>query len=576
MSLISALHTSFIGIRNTESHLNAASSNITNSDKTGYTRKVYEDDYVTTSSGTVPAGGTLVTADYDQYLYKSMVEDASDSGYYEVISDYLSNYSSRLGDPDGDSTLSSALDDLAAAFDALTQTPEDSSLKSEVIRNAELLTYEVRDLSSSVQSLRLQADSDIEAATTDINKSLSTLESLNEKISLAQAKGESTADFEDERRVELENISSYLNIDYFVDGNNQLKIYTGGRALLDSKAHTLDYTAASTVNGSVTYPGGFSAISLDGVDITTSITNGKLGGLIELRDTTLVQEQDKLDAFATSLMDKMNAIHNESASLPGKSQMTGSTSGLAGGLVSGATGSVRIATIDEDGTILSVADIDLSATTTIDDIVSAINAALGPDVTASLTSDGDFQITSNNSGAGLVLNPLDSDIGGESFSSYFGLNDLFTGTGAADLYVAEDLRDNPDYLGTAQLSDTASSGEAGIAAGDGSLAEEMQDAFSSNMSFAAAGGFSAGSFSLSSYANKITAAIASQADQADGEYSSVSAVYAQTKTSLQNLSGVNIDEEMTRIVELQSKYEAAATLVATIQDLFSELIAAVR
>ncbi len=576
MSLISALHTSFIGIRNTESHLNAASSNITNSDKTGYTRKVYEDDYVTTSSGTVPAGGTLVTADYDQYLYKSMVGDASDSGYYEVISDYLSNYSSRLGDPDGDSTLSSALDDLAAAFDALTQTPEDSSLKSEVIRNAELLTYEVRDLSSSVQSLRLQADSDIEAATTDINQSLSTLENLNEKISLAQAKGESTADFEDERRVDLENISSYLNIDYFVDGDNQLKIYTGGRALLDSKAHTLDYTAASIVNGSVTYPGGFSAISLDGVDITTSITNGKLGGLIDLRDTTLVQEQDKLDAFATSLMDGMNALHNESASIPGMSQMTGSTSGLAGNIVSGATGSVRIATIDEDGTILSVADIDLGATTTIDDIIASINAALGPDVTASLTSDGKFQITANNSGAGLALNQLDSDIGGERFSSYFGLNDLFTGTGAADLYVAEDLRDNPDYLGTAQLSDTASSGETGIAAGDGSLTEDMQNAFASNMSFAAAGGFSAGSFSLSSYANKITAAIASQADQADEEYSSASAVYAQTKTSLQNLSGVNIDEEMTRIVELQSKYEAAATLVATIQDLFSELIAAVR
>ena len=86
MSLISSLHTSFMGLRNTEAQISVTSSNITNADKTGYTKKVYESDYTTTSTGTAPAGGIVVTANYDTYLYETMVEDVSDSSYYDVLS----------------------------------------------------------------------------------------------------------------------------------------------------------------------------------------------------------------------------------------------------------------------------------------------------------------------------------------------------------------------------------------------------------------------------------------------------------------------------------------------------------
>ena len=576
MSLIFSLSTSFAGLRNTEAQLSVASSNVTNADKTGYTRKSYEADYITTSAGTVPVDGTTVTANYDEYLYKAMISDSSESGYYEIFSDYLSNYADRLGETGEDSTLNSALDDLAASLDSLTQTPEDSSLKSEVVRNAELLTYEIRSLSSSVQDLRAQADQDIALAVNEINQSLEKLEKLNEQIARAEATDQSTADLEDERRVELEAVSSYLDVDYFIDSNNQLKIYTGGRALLDSKAHTLSYTQANIVNSSVTYPGGFSAIELNGVDITSSITSGKVGALLELRDTTLVEEQAKLDEFATVLMDEMNALLNSGASLPARSEITGELQGLSGTDPVSATGSVRISTVDENGEILSVADIDLSSAVTLDDIVASINSALGPDVTASITASGELQLVANNSGEGLALNQLDSDIGGTSFSNYFGLNNMFTGTGAENIYVSDYLRDNADYLATSSLSATAVVGDAGINAGDSTLTEEMQNLFSASVSFSAAGNFGAQSSSLDRYVDKIMSDIASRADNASEEYSTVNILYEQTKTSLQNLSGVNIDEEMAQIVELESKYEAGATLIATIQDMFSELIAAVR
>ena len=86
-----------------------------------------------------------------------------------------------------------------------------------------------------------------------------------------------------------------MNITYFVDNSNQLKIYAGSRPLLDSIAHEIQFSAVSATSSTTLYPGGFSAIDLNGFDLTTTITGGELGGLIDLRDTLLVEEQEKLN-----------------------------------------------------------------------------------------------------------------------------------------------------------------------------------------------------------------------------------------------------------------------------------------
>lgn len=576
MSLISALNMTYAGLSNVESSLDAAASNITNADKTGYTRKVYQTDYTTTSQGSTPAGGTVVTAAYSDYLYESLVGDASDLGYYETMAEYLENYATRLGETDDDSTLSSALDTLATALDSLSLTPDDSSLKADVVQSAELLTYEIRSLSESVQELRTQADQDIETAVAEINTALETIDTLNEKIVKAEANGLSTADLEDERRVALETVASYMDIDYYTDGSNQLKVYTGGYALVDSSAHTLSYTASSAMNASVTYPDSIDGIMIGGNDITTAISGGTLGALIELRDETLVDEQEKLDELASTLIEEVNNVLNEGTSLPGRDDITGDVQGFDSSTdISSFDGSVQIATVDDDGVILSTATIDLTTVSTMADLVSAINTAMGGDVTASLTASGELQLVAENDGEYIALNQLDSDMDGQSFSAYFGLNNFFSGDSASNIYVSDYLQDNSELLATSTLDSSAAAGETAIYPGDGTLAATMQDLFYDDVSFDDAGDFSSGSYSLIEYAGKIMSAIAISASNASSEYDTASSLYEATQTSLSNLSGVNIDEEMAMIVELEAKYQASATLMATIQDMYDQLIAAV-
>ncbi|MFN5718777.1 MAG: FlgK family flagellar hook-associated protein, partial [Bradyrhizobium sp.] len=102
-----------------------------------------------------------------------------------------------------------------------------------------------------------------------------------------------TADLEDQRNSALQDLASQMNVSYFTTSSGDLQIYTGsGQALVDSTAHPLSFTPTSNVTASTTYvagspTSGFSGITVNGVDITSQISSGKVSALVNLRDQTL-------------------------------------------------------------------------------------------------------------------------------------------------------------------------------------------------------------------------------------------------------------------------------------------------
>lgn len=578
MSLISSLHTTFSGIRTTEAQIQTVSSNITNADKAGYTKKTYQSSYTTANGITTPAGGITIGS-LDEQLYKEVINDVTEAGYSAIIAEYLETYSSNLGSTDGSNSLSADIDNLQTQLSALETSPENSSQKINVIDSANVIANTLNNLSQDIQAQRLQADQEISESVETINNALEVINNLNQKIIVLEAQGASTADLEDERMVALEELAQQIDISYFVTDNNQVKVYTSsGQPLLNSQVHSLSYESSTSVSSTSTYPADFDAITVNGVDITVNLQGGTLGALVELRDEILVGEQDKLDEFAATLSDIMNAQLNEGASYPARTSITGDVSALVLGDTFSATGTLRLAVTDQTGTVQSVNDIDLSAYTTIGGLVSALDALTG--VSASLSTEGELVINADNSGAGISFNQMDSDVGADtgSFGSYFGLNNMFTGDGAQYLQVSDYLIDTPEYLATGTLSNSAvlSSGDIGIAGGDATIAEALLDAFTTTADFDAAGNFVSQSITFSSYSNKIMSTAANVADTAALEADTAALVYEETKNLMLNKTGVNIDEETIRLAELENHYEASALLIATLQDMFNTLINAVR
>ncbi len=580
MSLTTALYSSIAGLNITETQIGVVSSNVSNADKVGYSRKEYELSYQLTSGSSVPTGGEVVSANVNSFLYEAVIEDVTTAAGSIVTAEYLTYLSAQLGTTEGSTTLSSALDDLATAFDELAVTPEDDALKAQVVSAAESVASQLRNGSNNIQSLRTQADQSIATTIDKVNDLVGELDTLNEQIAQASIQNIGVADLVDERDTALQELAELVDVQYFVNSNSELQVYLDGYALLSSQANTVSYDSAGLLNADVEYPTELNGIMINGIDVTSAINGGELGALIELRDVTLVEEQDKLDEMASVLINQVNALANQGASIPAPSTITGEVEGLAVGDAFSGSGEVRIAVADASGEVTNFYDFDLSVYVNIGALMTDIGTQLGGDVTVSLNSDGALQITANNTSEGIMINELDSSVGTDSlgFSNFFGLNGVFAGEDASDITVSKHLQNNADLLSTGRLSSDAglAIGDTGLFAGDSDLSKELNELFYTDVSYSSAGNFAAQTASILDYGAKIMSDLAGRASDATNISATDSLVLEQTLTSLQNLEGVNINEEMAILIDLESKYEAAATLISVIQELFDSLLAAVR
>jgi flagellar hook-associated protein 1 FlgK len=80
--------------------------------------------------------------------------------------------------------------------------------------------------------------------------------------------------------------------------------------------------------------------------------------------------------------------------------------------------------------------------------------------------------------------------------------------------------------------------------------------------------------SLSGYANASVSWLQAQNQQASDAASYQSSVVSQASSALSNTTGVNLDTEMTNMLNIENSYTTTAKLLTTVNDMFSALIAA--
>ena len=273
----------------------------------------------------------------------------------------------------------------------------------------------------------------------------------------------------------------------------------------------------------------------------------------------------------------MNGVSNSASAVPAPTSLTGTTSVTSGTALS-ATGTVRIAVTDQSGNLVSYGDLDLSSYSTVGDLVTAINGISG--LSASVDADGHLAITATGSGNGVAINEMTSSVGAsnEGFSDYFGLNDLVTGTSAADIAVNSKILSGTNELQLATLDSSSSLtvGSSVLSSGSASVVNAFYDALTASRSFASTGGLAATTGSLADYASAIVSDVASKASQASTTYTAKETAQSTYANSLSSQSGVNLDEESAKLSTLQNKYTAASALIQAINTMYSALLSAVQ
>lgn len=586
MSLDIARSIAFSGLSATQVQISVASANIANADTKGYTEKTANQaSNVTAGVGTgVTVSG--ISSTVDKLLLKSLVAAGSDLGAAGANNSYLGELQQLYGSTTsgGSSTTGSSLANTLAALESalssLASTPSSASLQSNVVSALAAVTTQLQQTSSGIQKLRSNADQDIASSVNDINSDLKQIADLNAQIKQEAAAGQSTADLEDQRNNALQDLSSMMNVSYFTASNGDLQVYAGsGQALVDSTAHPLNYTPAANVTAATTYSAGsssgFSGITVNGIDVTSQISSGKIGALITLRDQTLPAAQSQLDELAGRLAATINAVSNQGTAVPPPASITG-TATVSDAAPLSATGTVRFAVADKNGNLVSYQDLDLSSYHTVGDLAAAISGISG--LSASVDANGHLSISATGSGNGVAINEMTSSVGsaGDGFSDYFGLNDLVAGSGASDIAVRGDILSGAAGLptGTLDASTALAIGSPVVSSGSVTVVNALLSTLTQKTDFAMAGGLGATTSSFTDYAATLVTNATSKASQASATYTAKQTAQSTYANSLSSQSGVNIDEETANLSTLQNKYAAASQLIQVINTMFSALMTA--
>jgi flagellar hook-associated protein 1 len=113
--------------------------------------------------------------------------------------------------------------------------------------------------------------------------------------------------------------------------------------------------------------------------------------------------------------------------------------------------------------------------------------------------------------------------------------------------------------------------------GDASYTGRIQDmisALTTSQSFDTSAGLPS-STSLTTYASNSVSWLQSQAQAASDASSYQTSLVTQASAALSNATGVNLDTEMTNMLNIENSYTSAAKLLTTVNDMFSALINAV-
>jgi len=555
--------------------MQVTSSNIANADVEGYSKKTAVQVATTSSSAGTGTAVTAVTSDVDKYLLSDLVSATTALGAATVAAAKADRVQSLFGATDSSNNSGTSIADttteLQSAVIALVGTIESDTLSGLVVESLDALAAQLRDTSTSVQDLRAAADAEIADAVDVANDALDTIASLNKQIVAAKAMGQSTADLEDKRNTALTTLAGQLDISYLVKSNGEMLVSTkSGTSLVGSTVNHLQYTPAAVVNADSVFAG----ITVGGKDVTSEITSGTIGGLLEQRDKVLPAVTESLDALAVKLIDVLNSAYNAGTSLPPPTTLSGSTAVTASDTLA-ASGTVRLAVTDSDGTLVSYADLNLDQLDTVGDLVDALNGISG--ISASIAS-GKLVITSTSS-AGIAIADIDSALGSpdQGFSDYFGLNDLLAGSSAATIRVRSDLLTGAAAFATATLTTDADPAiGARVVSASSSFVQSLETALSADHAFEAAGGIPGTSASFASYAGSVVAKVATTASQATSQLETRQSNYDTASDALTSLTGVNVDEETARLSELEQQYSTAAHLLEVLNAMFDALLAAVR
>ncbi len=313
MGLGNVLGTALSGLQVTQSSIEIVSQNIANSTTKGYTRKLHDQDYVD-ANGSNYVRSLEATRALDVMLQRSVRQETARMGETEARNGLQSQLGLLFGQPGSNIALDTMFNDVVEALEGLVTTPESNGARQEVLSQAQSFAARLNQLSDGVQELRRQAEVGIAEGVREANDALQEIERLDAQIVMETGMGRVDADLLDQRDIAIDRLNGFMEVRTFEKGNGGVSVMTtGGVMLHDIRAVEISFDSRRSVSAQQLYDRddaqrGVGTITIgmpDGAKLDLlsfdGMRGGRLAGLVDMRDTDLVEAQAQLDEIAHAL-----------------------------------------------------------------------------------------------------------------------------------------------------------------------------------------------------------------------------------------------------------------------------------
>ncbi len=609
--------------------ISVTSNNIANASTPGYDReRVNLTAGVPQSNGTVSIGSGVVVSgisrSYSQAAANQLNTSQSNLGQLTALQSYTTQIDNLFGTTIGG--LSTSLQSFYSGFSDVANAPTSTASRQALLGKAQSVASSFQNASSELNNLNTDVNARITSDVTQINSIASAITTLNKQIVVgtAQDGGQPPNELIDQRDQLVSNLSQLVGISTTTDSNGALNVFIGnGQALVLQGQTTALTTVPNQFNASQLE---ISSAALNGNVISSSLTSGDLGGLLAGRAQVINPALNQLGQVATALSQTVNSQQAQGLDLSGR---------FGSAIFSVGTPQAVSSSRNADATTASVTVTGLGALTSNDYLLSynggayaLTHAGDGSSVTFTgngtagnpLTADGlsivlsgtpaagdQFLIqptataasslkvvladpskiaaagavqasaSNSNSGNGIIssgttLDPTNPNLltpvsiaftSATTYSINGGANQSYTNGG------------NINFNGwEVQISGAPANGDVFTVKSNAGGTGDNRNALASAAQ-QAVNVLANGTVSVTGAVSALVTGLGSQAQQINTAHTAQAAVNGQALSSVQSISGVNLDEEAAKLLQWQQAYQAAAQALVIGNSLFTSLINAV-
>jgi flagellar hook-associated protein 1 FlgK len=625
MSLTAALNAAVSGLRTTQAGMDVVASNVANANSIGYSRRTLAPIQSMTGDRTSGVRTGDIERVLDTIVQKQLRLETSGAAYTSTMARFAGELDRLFGEPGTVGALDTSLNNFTAALQGLAADPASFSARSAVLNAGGILAGHIAGIAESVQTLRSEAEGRIATAVGRVNHLLKGIAELDANI-ISSPSSATAPGLLDERDRLITELSQLVDVHVLTAPNGSVTLTTtGGLTLFNGGAPVaLSFDARGKLGPEAVYSranaergvGTIKATTLGGISIDVVagdlIRSGEIGAALEVRDGTLVQAQRQLDELAAGLARALSdrAVTGTSAGGGIEIDLTGLQNGNAvtvDYMVNGAPRRVLLvpthgaapATIpagDTSDPHATVIRFDVSppggidGATALADIQNALTSA-GIGLTVSAPTPGSDVLRFVSGVATTSLTGVAAGITATGLTGGNAQFPFFVDSGANNAAYTGSFEQRSQLVGFAQrirvnpaLQSNRAAALVNFAAppattpqGDATRPQFLVDALTkATRPFSSAAGIggkgSAYVSTVADFTRRLVETHGANAEAAQRLDEGQSIALAAVEARFAEKSGVNVDHEMSQLVQLQTAYGANARVMTAIRDLLDILM----